>query len=560
MDEQQQYEYSEHFEKNFKPLQRDYSGSYDGKSYYSHNFYSPRSISNNDLRRNQHEQIQNQGQRQVNASSQNIYKEVLTSVNSLVVPFRKFICKGSVWEVINNQLVKERSLFLFNDILIVAKKLSAGSEDSRVTSSQVDDTNLYEIRAILDLFSFDIRLDRNSDPADRFKNSATMRKALEKFDRHPQDGLSYLIEKQLIYPDAVAVAEFLFGTPQLNKCGIGRFLSSDDNAEIFEQYMNCFDFNGLRLDQALRLYFASFRPPGDAHAMDILLEGFSRKYHGDNSGVLSSPQLTLNLVFGLLVINSEMHNSGDGSHVSGRYKISVADFIAKFRLHDVEQELSNEVLVQMYQSIARDKLSVAVPMEHDTEELEEITVSQIPFRLYIMDKTTMCTVTIPRRDPNLVIHVFCHKGLRSFPTVLDFNESNTATFRLSGLSAGRKYITLLKLGSSAHKYSASRLPQNKMVIVEPPFKKHVFQMKCNERDQRTGRKVSYMFSVANEDQRDMWAAQIKNALCALQEERIIEDGVELQSIEGHNILSCFAVQQAKIVPSSNQVPLNNDKR
>jgi hypothetical protein len=130
-----------------------------------------------------------------------------------VVPFRKFICKGSVWEVINNQLVKERSLFLFNDILIVAKKLSAGGEDNRVTSSQIDDNNLYEIRTILDLFNFDIRLDRNNDPADRFNDSTTMRKALEKFDRHPQDGLSYLIEKHLIYPDAVAVAEFLFGTP-----------------------------------------------------------------------------------------------------------------------------------------------------------------------------------------------------------------------------------------------------------------------------------------------------------------------------------------------------------
>ena len=170
----------------------------------------------------------------------------------------------------------------------------------------------------------------------------------------------------------------------------------------------------------------------------------------------------------------------------------------------------------------------------------------------VREKSPSITVSIPKADPDLQIYVYCHQGLKCTPAILEFQHSNTANFSLKGKTLGRKSITFIKFGKSSQKYASTSLPQGKIIILEPPFMKHVFQLKSKKRDPETKRKVSYMFSVANEEQRQNWAGQVENILGALESGYDLEYGFPLNDDEGLQILDDFSTpsQGAVVVPTN----------
>jgi hypothetical protein len=103
-------------------------------------------------------------------------------------------------------------------------------------------------------------------------------------------------------------------------------------------------------------------------------------------------------------------------------------------------------------------------------------------------------------------------------------KSNQVTFNLFGASYGLKYIAFVKSGSSASHYMQQSLPHGKCLIVEPTFMKHVFQIKSKFRDEDTGRKISYMFSVANEEQNLSWQDQIRAVADSLENNELCDLG------------------------------------
>lgn len=64
---------------------------------------------------------------------------------------------------------------------------------------------------------------------------------------------------EIIDPNSSAsIAKFLFNTEKLEKKAIGEYLSNLDNDEVLESYVFLFDFSGLHLDQAVRLFLSRF--------------------------------------------------------------------------------------------------------------------------------------------------------------------------------------------------------------------------------------------------------------------------------------------------------------
>jgi hypothetical protein len=116
-------------------------------------------------------------------------------------------------------------------------------------------------------------------------------------------------------------------------------------------------------------------------------------------------------------------------------------------------------------------------------------------------------------------------------------------------SLGRGTLSFLKCGSSAPQYSTFTLPQGASLVVEPPFMKHVFQIKAKKRD-GTQRKISYLFSVANSAQQQNWSQQIEKVMHAIDRGRKVEYGISLNDTAGQQILSSFALSKdgTNIVP------------
>jgi len=105
----------------------------------------------------------------------------------------------------------------------------------------------------------------------------------ERFNQRPEKGIQYLQEHGILNAelDPMQVALFLRENPGLDKKMIGEYISKKKNVDskILINFVDSFDFTGLRVDQALRLYLETFRLPGEAPLIFLVLEHFSDHWH-----------------------------------------------------------------------------------------------------------------------------------------------------------------------------------------------------------------------------------------------------------------------------------------
>uniref|UniRef100_A0A8B9NRZ1 SEC7 domain-containing protein n=1 Tax=Accipiter nisus TaxID=211598 RepID=A0A8B9NRZ1_9AVES len=102
----------------------------------------------------------------------------------------------------------------------------------------------------------------------------------EQFNQKPKKGIQFLQEKNLLATpiDNNEVARWLRENPRLDKKMIGEFVSDRKNIDLLESFVGTFSFQGLRLDEALRLYLEAFRLPGEAPVIQRLLEAFTEHW------------------------------------------------------------------------------------------------------------------------------------------------------------------------------------------------------------------------------------------------------------------------------------------
>lgn len=77
------------------------------------------------------------------------------------------------------------------------------------------------------------------------------------------------------------MAQFLRGNSGLDKKQIGEYISKKKNVDlgILEAFVKSFDFAGMRIDVALRQYLETFRLPGEAPLIFLVMEHFADHWH-----------------------------------------------------------------------------------------------------------------------------------------------------------------------------------------------------------------------------------------------------------------------------------------
>lgn len=106
----------------------------------------------------------------------------------------------------------------------------------------------------------------------------------EKFNENRREGIIKLAEHGLLggspgNPDPEKIAKFLKENPGLDKKAIGEYISKKENKSVLNCFVHSFDLKDMRIDQALRLYLESFRLPGEAPLISLLLEKFAEHWH-----------------------------------------------------------------------------------------------------------------------------------------------------------------------------------------------------------------------------------------------------------------------------------------
>lgn len=132
----------------------------------------------------------------------------------------------------------------------------------------------------------------------------------EQFNQKPKKGIQILQEKGLLSSpmDNNEVAQWLRDNPRLDKKMIGEFISDRRNTDLLDSFVNTFTFQGLRIDEALRLYLEAFRLPGEAPVIHRLLETFTDNWQKVNSNPFQSNDAGFALAYAVIMLNTDQHN------------------------------------------------------------------------------------------------------------------------------------------------------------------------------------------------------------------------------------------------------------
>ncbi|KAK9718628.1 Guanine nucleotide exchange factor in Golgi transport N-terminal [Popillia japonica] len=183
----------------------------------------------------------------------------------------------------------------------------------------------------------------------------------EHFNIKPKKGIQFLQEHGVLKPDLDPheIVQFLRENPSLDKRMIGEYISSRNNPQVLEAFVNMFDFTDMRIDEALRLYLETFRLPGEAPLISLLMEHFADRWHKCNGEPFADSDAAFTLAFAIIMLNVDQHN-----HNAKKQNTPMSAEAFKKNLKKVNggNDFDQDVLEEIYNSIKNEE--IVMPAEH----------------------------------------------------------------------------------------------------------------------------------------------------------------------------------------------------
>ncbi|KAI1857702.1 hypothetical protein JX265_011117 [Neoarthrinium moseri] len=192
----------------------------------------------------------------------------------------------------------------------------------------------------------------------------TIVKGTTRFNEKPEKGLVFLQAEGIIddISNPVSVARFLKGTTRLSKSKLGEYLSKKGNERLLEEFTELFEFDGKRVDEALRLFLESFRLPGESALIERIVTTFSKKYISSDVPPGSADEdAVFILTYAIILLNTDQHNP----NFKGQKRMSLTDFARNLRGQNGGKDFELEYLSAIYDTIKSNE--IILPDEHDNK-------------------------------------------------------------------------------------------------------------------------------------------------------------------------------------------------
>ncbi|KAM8924081.1 Golgi-specific brefeldin A-resistance guanine nucleotide exchange factor 1 [Pelodytes ibericus] len=177
----------------------------------------------------------------------------------------------------------------------------------------------------------------------------------EQFNQKPQKGIQFLLEKNLLATpmDNNEVAQWLRENPRLDKKMIGEFVSDRKSLDLLESFVGTFLFQGLRIDEALRLYLEAFRLPGEAPVIHRLLEAFTEHWRKSNGTPFAHSDGCFALAYAVIMLNTDQHN-----HNVRRQSVpmTLEEFRKNLKGVNGGKDFDQDMLEDIYHAIKNDEI------------------------------------------------------------------------------------------------------------------------------------------------------------------------------------------------------------
>ncbi|CAA3017421.1 ARF guanine-nucleotide exchange factor GNOM-like [Olea europaea subsp. europaea] len=179
---------------------------------------------------------------------------------------------------------------------------------------------------------------------------------VDHFNREPNEGLEFLQGLHLL-PDQLdpeSVAHFFRYTAGLDKDVVGDFLGSHDEfcIKVLHEFARTFNFQGLNLDTALRIFLETFKLPGESQKIMRVLEAFAESYYFQSPNIFANVDAALVMSYALIMLNTDLHNA------QVKKKMREEDFIHINRSINGGNDLPREFLSELYHSIRDNEIRI----------------------------------------------------------------------------------------------------------------------------------------------------------------------------------------------------------
>lgn len=177
----------------------------------------------------------------------------------------------------------------------------------------------------------------------------------EHFNHKPKKGIQFFQEHGVLSSDfnAEEIAIFLKENPQLDKKMIGEYISNRNNLEVLNSFVKTFDFHDLRIDEALRYYLETFRLPGEAPTISLLLEHFAEHWHKSNGEPFADVDSAFTLAYAIIMLNVDQHNQIAKKQAT---PMTLTGFKKNVAGVNGGEDFDEDMLEEIYNSIKNDEI------------------------------------------------------------------------------------------------------------------------------------------------------------------------------------------------------------
>ncbi|KAB1264621.1 IQ motif and SEC7 domain-containing protein 1 [Camelus dromedarius] len=230
---------------------------------------------------------------------------------------------------------------------------------------------------------------RNSWDSPAFSNDIIRKRhyriGLNLFNKKPEKGIQYLVERGFVPDTPVGVAHFLLQRKGLSRQMIGEFLGNRQkqfNRDVLDCVVDEMDFSAMELDEALRKFQAHIRVQGEAQKVERLIEAFREPVVE-----FRNPDTIFILAFAVILLNTDMYSPS----VKPERKMKLDGLVVKnLRGVDDGEDIPRETLVGIYERIRKRELRTNEDHVSQVQKVEKLIVGKKPAVLVNCARSDPC--------------------------------------------------------------------------------------------------------------------------------------------------------------------------
>jgi len=236
--------------------------------------------------------------------------------------------------------------------------------------------------------------DRNTLREQRRKKRIIIN-GVAKFNESPKAGLAYLNAQGIIedIKDAESVTSFLRSSSRISKKILGEFISKKGSEAILEAYMDSYNFEGKRVDEALRELLGSFRLPGESALIERIVTVFAEHYMADvNPEDIADKDALFVLTYAIIMLNTDSYNP----NIKADKRMTIEQFSRNLRGVNGGQDFEPQFLQDIYDAIKANE--IILPEEHDNKHAFDFAWEELLLKTESAGKLTLCDTNIYDAD------------------------------------------------------------------------------------------------------------------------------------------------------------------